>query len=197
MTLDDSVRVALLVVLEKLSPAERAVFVLHDVFRYPFDTISAIVGRPADGCRKLASRARRRVEASTGPARFAVEPAEHRIVAERFIAACASGDVEALMPLLDADVAGEVDLGGALGPMPTQVGRERVARGAVFYFGGPSGVTLVSQSLGGWPGVLAFKDGRLYAVVALETRDGLISDIHAIRNPLTLMSLGELVESRR
>jgi RNA polymerase sigma-70 factor (ECF subfamily) len=100
VTLDESVRLALLVVLENLGPAERAVFVLHDVFRYPFQTVASIVGRSPQTCRKLASRARRRVAAETGPARFAVEPEEHRLVAQRFIAACSGGDVKALRSAL-------------------------------------------------------------------------------------------------
>jgi RNA polymerase sigma-70 factor (ECF subfamily) len=197
VTLDDSVRLALLVVLERLSPAARAVFVLHDVFGYRFEAIAAIVGRPADSCRKLASRARRQVESAAGPARFAVETAEHRLVAERFIAACAGGDLDTLMHLLDADVAGQVDLGPDLAPAPAQVGRARVARSLIFHFGGASGVTLVSQLLNGWPGVLAFKGGRLYALAVLQTRDGLINDIHAVRNPRTLALVGGLVEPRR
>ena len=197
VTLDDNVRTALLVVLEKLSPAERAVFVLHDVFRYRFVEIASIVGRPADSCRKLASRARHRVGSAGGPARFAVEPGEHRVVAERFIAACAGGDLEALMRMLDADVAGQVDLGELIVPAPVQVGRDRVAPNVLLYFGAGSGVTLVSQPLNGWPGALAFKDGRLYALIVLETRDGLINDIHASRNPRTLASLRRVVEARR
>jgi RNA polymerase sigma-70 factor (ECF subfamily) len=197
VTLDDNVRTALLVVLEKLSPAERAVFVLHDVFRYRFEEIASIVGRPADSCRKLASRARQRVGSAGGPARFAVEPAEHRVVAERFIAACAGGDLEALMRLLDADVAGQVDLGDLIVPAPVQVGRDRVAPNLLLYFGPDSGVTLVSQPLNGWPGALAFKGGRLYALIVLETRDGLINDIHASRNPRTLASVRRVVEARR
>jgi RNA polymerase sigma-70 factor (ECF subfamily) len=197
VTLDDHVRMALLVVLEKLSPPERAVFVLHEVFRYPFAEIAAILGRSADSCRKLASRARHRVEAATVAGRFAVEPAEHRQVAEQFIAACAGGDVEALTRLLDADVAGDVDLGTGVPRVPAQTGRDHVARNLVRFFDGATGVTLVSQELNGWPGVLAFKGGRLYALVVLELRDGLVKDIHAIRNPHTLAAVGGLVETRR
>src|SRR5919197_2598110 len=107
ITLDDSVRMALLVVLERLTPAERAAFVLHDVFGFSFEAVGEIVGRSPAACRQLASRARRHVQAETGPARFTVAPAEQRLVAERFIAACAGGDLEALMQLLDPDVIGE------------------------------------------------------------------------------------------
>ena len=196
VTLDDNVRMALLVVLEKLSPAERAVLVLHDVFRFPFETVASIVGRSPDSCRKLASRARRRVTAETGPARFEVEPEEHRLVAGRFIAACAGGDLDALMRQLDADVAGQADLGeGVLSPV--QVGRDRVAPSILRYFGAATGVILVSQTVNGWPGALAFRDGRLYALVVLETKDGLIKDIHAVLDTRKLALLSDLVESRR
>ena len=197
VTLDDNVRLALLVVLEKLTPAERAVFVLHDVFRYPFDAVASIVGRSPDSCRKLASRARRRVEGDAGPARFAVEPDEHRQLAERFIAACAGGDLEALTRLLDADVSGQVELGAGHLPAPVVSGRDRVGPNLLRFFGGATGVTLVSQPVNGWPGTLAFKDGRLYALLVLETRAGLIYDIHATRDPSTLATLGALVEARR
>src|SRR5207253_9787053 len=86
VTLDDSVRMALLVVLEQLSPAERTAFVLHDVFQLSFDAVSGIVGRSPAACRQLASRARRRIESETGPARFQARVDEHHEVAERFIA---------------------------------------------------------------------------------------------------------------
>jgi RNA polymerase sigma-70 factor (ECF subfamily) len=197
VTLDDSVRMALLVVLEELTPAERAAFVLHDVFRYPFAEVADILGRPVDACRKLASRARHRVDAAGGPARFNVEPAEHRLIAERFIAACAGGDLGALLELLDADVAGQVDFGVGDAPGPIQVGRDRVAANLLRFFNGADGITLVSQSINGWPGVLAFKDGRLYALVTLEVGDGLIRDIHAVRNRFTLAAVGDLVDARR
>src|SRR5438034_3115158 len=81
VTLDDSVRMALLVVLERLTPAERAAFVLHDLFRFSFDDVARMVGRSPQACRQLASRARQHVQQQTGPARFAVDRAELRRVA--------------------------------------------------------------------------------------------------------------------
>jgi RNA polymerase sigma-70 factor (ECF subfamily) len=196
ITLDDSVRLALHVVLEQLNPAERAVFVLHEVFRYPFETIAAVVGRPVETCRKAASRARRRIQAAAGPGRFAVEPAEHRLLAEGFIAACADGNLEALMRLLSADVVGQVEI-GAGAPAPVFRGRDPVARLLLRHLGGGASVTLVSQPLNGWPGALAFRNGRLHALVVLESGGGLISHIHAIRSPRTLAAVGPLVEPRR
>ena len=81
--------------------------------------------------------------------------------------------------------------------MPVQVGRDRVAANLMRFFNGAAGITLVSQSINGWPGVLAFKDGRLYALVTLEVGDGLIRDIHAVRNRFTLAAVGDLVDARR
>src|SRR6266516_4520596 len=86
VTLDDSVRMALLVVLERLTPPGRAAFVLHDVFGFSFDAVGSIVGRSPAACRQLASRARRRIQEETGPARFEVDPGEVRRIADRFIA---------------------------------------------------------------------------------------------------------------
>src|ERR671937_1085269 len=106
VTLDESVRLATLIVLERMSPAERVVFVLHDVFEFPFEKIAPMVKRTPAACRKLASRARRHVKEEAGSARFTVDAKEQRRVIDAFIAACASGDIEALLPLLDASVAG-------------------------------------------------------------------------------------------
>src|SRR3954471_13772198 len=111
VTLDDNIRMALAVVLERLTPPERAAFVLHDVFQFSFDAVASIVGRTPAACRQLASRARRHIEAETGPSRFDPAPAEQHGIVERFIAACAGGNLHELLELLDADVGGDVDLG--------------------------------------------------------------------------------------
>jgi RNA polymerase sigma-70 factor (ECF subfamily) len=187
VTLDDSVRMALLVVLERLTPAERAAFVLHDVFQFSFDTVGSILGRSPAACRQLASRARRHVQSETGPPRFDVDPAEQRRVAERFIAACASGDLESIMSVLDTNVVGDVDL-GAPGQTATRrlEGRRPVGRGIMGRFGPASGVTLVSQAVNGEPGVLAFHDRVLVGILVLRDRDGLIEHIHAIADPRKL-----------
>jgi RNA polymerase sigma-70 factor (ECF subfamily) len=185
VTLDDEVRMALLVVLQQLSPAERTVFVLHDVFRFSFDTAASIVGRSPEACRKLASRARRRIEAETGSPRFVLAPADPGRVAERFIAACAGGDLEALLEVLDPDVVGAVELGGGM-TAPVQVGRDRVAPNVLRFFGGDRGVTLVSHARNGRLGALAFKNGDLYALVTFEIAGQAIVDIHAIVDPVRL-----------
>lgn len=120
VTLDDEVRMALHVVLARLTPAERTAYVLHDVFRYSFDDIADVVGRSPAACRQLAARARHRIHADGGPARFPVESDEQRHVTEAFIAAASTGDVDGLLAVLDPDVAGQADMGG------TKIGRAHV-----------------------------------------------------------------------
>lgn len=188
VTLDEHVGLALLVVLQQLSPAERAAFVLHDVFQFEFTEVADIVGRTPAACRQLATRARRRIESQTDPARFRIEPAEQRRVAERFMAACAGGDLHALMELLDDDVAGQADLGPDI-PSPVVRGRERVAARLQALFGPASGVVFVSQPVNGEAGVLAFVDQRLRAVIIMRTKDERIVHFHAIAEPRQLALL--------
>jgi RNA polymerase sigma-70 factor (ECF subfamily) len=187
ITLDDSVRIALLVVLERLTPAERAAFVLHDVFAFSFDDVAEIVGRTPEACRQLASRARRRVREETGPARFTVDPAELSRVAARFIEAATAGDLDALKDVLDPDVVGWTDSGGLVAgpPLEPLVGRQAVAA-RFMWFMEQFSVTLRPASVNGEPGVLGYQDGRLVSVIAFEVRDGAISRIHGIANPLKL-----------
>ena len=189
VTLDDNIRMALLVVLQQLTPAERAVFVLHDVFQFSFDAVASIVERTPAACRQIASRARHRIEAETGPNRFEPDLAEQQRVAQRFIAVCAGGDLDALVELLDPDVGGEVDLGpGAPAPAPLQ-GRTAVGPNLLRYFGPKARVTLVSQPINGNPGVLAFRNGRLVIALQLDLRDGLIHEMHAVADPRKLAFL--------
>jgi len=198
VTLDDSVRMALLVVLERLTPAERAAFVLHDVFGFSFDAVGSIVGRSPAACRQLASRARHRIQAETGPARFTVEPAEQRRVAERFIAAASGGDLDALLQLLDPDVIGEIDTGGIVrGPRRPIVGRRRVAS-ALLQSLRVRRVALAPMVVNGEPGAIAIqiRDGRVLAVYALTMRNGLINHIHGIANPDKLAYIASLLQPR-
>jgi RNA polymerase sigma-70 factor (ECF subfamily) len=177
---------ALLVVLQQLTPAERTVFVLHDLFQFSFDAIADIVGRTPAACRQLASRARRRIEAETEPARFEADATDQHRVAQRFIVACAGGDLGALLELLDDDAVGDVDL-GALGPSRRALrGRSIIGRNLLVFYGPASGNTLVSQPVNGHPGVLAFRDRQLVGILQLKARDGIIHDLHAIADPTKL-----------
>jgi RNA polymerase sigma-70 factor (ECF subfamily) len=183
VTLDDSVRIALLVVLERLSPAERAAFVLHDVFGFPFEAVGTIVGRSPAACRQLASRARRHIEAETSPARFQVDPEVLHRVTERFIGAASSGDLDALLDVLDPDVTGWTDTGGLGGaPRVAVAGSLRVAKTLLAFLRSWK-VILAPMEVNGEPGAIAYAGGEVIAVLAFETRDGLITRIHGIAAP--------------
>ena len=180
ITLDDSVRLALHVVLERLSPAERTAFVLHDVFQLSFDDVAEVVGRSPAACRQLASRARRHVADDTVPGRFAVETAEQRRVTETFIRASATGDLDALLSVLDPEVAGQADLGGVIGLLPPVTGRDEVAANLLRFLGPDAGVTLLSLPIGEGPCVVAVRDRHVVVLVTLTVRDGVVHHLHAV-----------------
>jgi RNA polymerase sigma-70 factor (ECF subfamily) len=188
VSFDDSVRIALLVVLRQLRPAERVVFVLHDVFQFSFDAIAPMVGRTPAACRQLASRGRRRLRAATAANAFDPDVREQHRIARRFIEACAGGDLDGLLELLDADVSGDVDLGRGAPQFPLR-GAEPIARRLLGFYGPTSGARLVSQPVSGEPGVLAFLDGRLVGILQLVARAGGIVDIHAVADPAQLAGL--------
>jgi RNA polymerase sigma-70 factor (ECF subfamily) len=192
VTLDDEVRLALLVVLERLTPAERVAFVLHDVFQLPFDLIAETVGRPPGACRQLASRARRKVRESRDSGRAPIEPAEHRIVTGRFIAACANGDIDELIAVLDPNASGELDT-----RKEVVVGTPSVAHNLLRFWGQP-GVVLVSQPMDGRPAVLAFAEQKLVALIELTISDGpRITAVHVHVKEATLTPLrAQLFDAR-
>jgi len=195
VTMDESVRFALLVVLERMSPAERVVFVLHDVFDLSFEKIAPMVGRTVAACRQLASRARKRVEEEAGSARFAIDPTEQRRVVDAFIAACAGGDIKALLPLLDPSVVGWADVGGAL-PAISQpnVGRETVAARVMRFFGAGSGNKLMSKVINGEPSIVAFFEGAVVSVLALSVTDHLISRVYVVSDQRKLAHVKRALE---
>jgi RNA polymerase sigma-70 factor, ECF subfamily len=193
VTLDDTVRAALLTVLERLTPAERTAFILHDVFQLAFDQIGDIVGRTPTACRRLASRARQRLRAESGPVRMHVEPAEHHRVVEQFIAAASGGDLDALMALLDPDVASDSTPGGVIDAKTGKpaVGREAVARKAVGFLGPHSNTTLVSWSINQQPAIVVTHNGVIIVVLLLTLRDGLVEHLHAVGDPIGLARASE------
>src|SRR5215469_1320022 len=188
VTFDDSVRLALLVMLERLSAAERVVFVLHDIFQMPFDEVAESVGRPVPTCRQLARRARQKVAAGQQTARFDIASAEHRLVTEKFIAACASGDLNGLLEVLAPDAWGGVDLGpDAIRQPPVTVGAEQVARNLLHFWGRPA--TLVSLPLQGQPALLGFSGRDLSGVLMLSMRGEVIQAVHVLGDPRKLAFL--------
>ncbi|MGE2817546.1 RNA polymerase sigma factor SigI [Mycobacterium heidelbergense] len=180
VTLDDEVRSALMEVLRRLSPGERVAFVLHDVFGVPFDTIAETVGRPPGTCRQLARRARAKFSTAQ-PKLSEVASAEHQLVAEKFITACANGDIAALTAVLDPTVWGVGTVLADPAP-PPQVnhGPHAVATNLMRYLG-PE-VTVVSGPAG-QPVLLAFAQRRLFAAIVLTIRGRLVTKIEAIADP--------------
>jgi RNA polymerase sigma-70 factor (ECF subfamily) len=197
VTMDESVRFALLVVLERMSPAERVVFVLHDVFDFPFEKVAPMVGRTVAACRQLASRARKRVEEEAGSARFAIDPAEQRRVVDAFIAACAGGDIKDLLPLLDPSVMGWADMGGRL-PAVNQpnVGHEAVGSRLMRFFGAGSGLQLVAKVINGEASVVAFLDDQVVSVLALSVTDHLISRVYVVSDARKLAHVKRVLEQQ-
>ncbi len=188
VTFDDGVRLALLVVLQQLSPAERVVFVLHDIFQMPFDIVAETVGRSAAACRQLAGRARQKIAAGPGSARFDIASAEHRLVTDKFIAACSNGDLSGLLGILAPDAWGDVDLGPAAARLGVVVGAENVARNLLRFWG--QGATLVSHPVAGQPAVLAFTGRELAGVLVFTMRGEVIQAVHVIGDPRKLDFLG-------
>ncbi|MFC9294195.1 sigma-70 family RNA polymerase sigma factor [Streptomyces sp. NPDC057011] len=177
--LADSVGIALMVVLETLSPAERLAFVLHDMFSVSFDEIASVLGRTAATTRQLASRARRRVQGAA-PAPDA-DPALMRTVVEAFLAAARGGDFDALVALLDPEIVARSD-GGTLLPGVLRRGAADVASQAIAFarFAEAGRPVLVN----GTPGVAALSaEGRLVSVMAFTIRDGRITALDILTDP--------------
>jgi RNA polymerase sigma-70 factor, ECF subfamily len=175
VALVDSVTLSMHVVLERLSPAERTSFVLHDVFQLPFDEISVIVGRSSASCRQLASRARRSVRDAANGRRFAVEDDVQRRVAERFIAACTDGDLAGLLAVLDPNVDGTGDVAGE-----QVIGADLVGPGILRYLGPAVGPTLLHVPVGEGVGIVALRDHTVLALVVLTIEDARIVHVEAL-----------------
>lgn len=174
--LADSVGIALLVVLEQLSPSERLAFVLHDLFAVPFDEIAPIIGRSGDATRQLASRARRRVQGrAPSPDR---DLARQRVVVDAFFAAAHDGDFDRLVGVLDPDVVLHSD--GGVG-ITTYAGAAKVAGNAIMY-AHPDRVVRPAVVNGG-AGVVVTLDGVVFSIMAFTVVDGRIVEIEAYTEP--------------
>jgi RNA polymerase sigma-70 factor, ECF subfamily len=189
VTLDESVSMALLVVLESLTPPERSAFLLHDVFGYSFEQVAGIVGRSPEASRQLAARARRHVEA--GRPRYPATAAQQREVLEAFLSAAGSGDVDALLALLDPEVEYRSDGGGRVAAVAQVLrGAERVASMlaamAAHY---REAFEAVVVEVNGAPGLLVVEGGDTVSVVALTVDAGRVRAIDVIRNPDKLRHL--------
>ncbi|GHD44752.1 RNA polymerase sigma24 factor [Streptomyces mirabilis] len=188
--LADSVSLAVLVVLESLSPLERAVFVLREAFGYPYADIAAVLDRGEPAVRQLAGRARKHVEERRP--RYEVDPAERRDLTERFLAAAAGGDLEGLMALLAPDVRLIGDSGG-LSKAPLRVIETADKVGRFLYAVAQQGVPDLSYrslELNAGAALLVLSGDKPDSTVQLDVVDGRIQCIYIVRNPEKLVSLG-------
>jgi RNA polymerase sigma factor (sigma-70 family) len=189
--LADSISIALLIVLETLTPTERLAFVLHDLFAMPFEEIGPIVGRTPTAARQLASRARRRVQgASPTPD---ADLAEQRRVVEAFTRAARGGDLAALIEVLDPDVVVRTD-GGTLRPSMVLRGREAVAKGAMAFQ--RLGAHSVDAIINGAPGAVAMLDGKPISMAVFTVAGGRVVEMNILADPeriarMDLTVLGE------
>jgi RNA polymerase sigma-70 factor (ECF subfamily) len=191
VALVDTVTLSMHVLLERLSPAERTSFVLHDVFQYPFEDVAAIVGRTPAACRQLASRARRTIRESPAGRRFAVDAAAPREVGERFIEACLDGDLAALLAVLDPAVDGHGDV--VAGDVE---GAAAIAPQILRYLGPPASPTLLHVPLGDRAGVVAVRGRQVLALVVLTIAHDRVIHIEALAGPGPRAAVGRALGLR-
>jgi RNA polymerase sigma factor (sigma-70 family) len=181
VTLDESVNMAFLVVLESMTPAERVAFILHDVFRYSFAEVAEIVGRTPAACRQLASSARHRIGASQAPA---TPTAQQAAVVRNFKQAWEAKDIGALIGVLDPDATVVADGGGRVAAHLHPVeGGEQIARLVVDLANLAPDMTILERTVNGQPGLVAQMDGVTVTVFAFDIAGDRIKHIWAVRNP--------------
>jgi RNA polymerase sigma-70 factor (ECF subfamily) len=182
ITLDESISMAFLVVLESMTPAERVTFVLHDVFRYSFAEVAEIVGRSPAACRQLASSARRRIRA--GQSR-PTPPARRADVVRDFKQAWEAKDIDALIGLLDPDATATADGGGRATTFlrPIEGGDQIAYAWIEIAKRVPSNMTFLQRTVNGQPGLVAQHDGVVVTVFAFDVAGDRIRNIWVIRNP--------------
>jgi len=184
VTLDESVNMAFLVVLESMTPAERVTFILHDVFRYPFPEVADIVGRSPAACRQLATSARRRIAVSQTSNTPAAQSAE---IVRSFKQAWEANDINALINLLDPDAIAIGDGSGLVTAALHPIERgERVARYFADLAVRRADITLLERTVNGQPGLVVQHNGTTETVIAFDITDNRIKHIWAIRNPQKL-----------
>ena len=204
--LADSLSMAFLVMLEELSPVERAVFMLREVFGYRYPDVARITGKTEVNCRQIFARARQRI--SAGAQAHAEPPvgrgerrAEGEELARRFFEAAAGGDLEALLDMLAPDVVFHGDGGGKAQAIARPLaGRERVMRliAGIFRRGRFVGTSLRLAWVNGQPGAALYDaEGRVVTVVELEIADGVVQALHAVVNPDKLGHLGPVSDLAR
>jgi RNA polymerase sigma factor (sigma-70 family) len=185
VTLDESVSMAFLVMLESMTPAERVAFILHDVFRYPFADVAGIVGRTPSACRQLAFSARRRICTSQPPPAPAAQQAG---IIRAFKTAWEAKDIDALIGLLDPDATAIADGGGLATTFlhPIEGGEQIAHAWAEIANHAPSNMTFLERTVNGRPGLVAQQDGVTMTVFAFDVAGNRIKHIWAVRNPKKL-----------
>jgi RNA polymerase sigma-70 factor (ECF subfamily) len=186
VTLDESVNMAFLVVLDAMTPAERVTFILHDVFQYSFVEVAEIVGRTPAACRKLASSARQRIRAAREPA---TPTAEQAAIVRDFKQAWQAKDIKALIGVLDPNAVAITDGGGLAAALLEPLrGGEEIARTWVGLAQRAGAVTMLERIVNGQPGLVVEQDGVVVTVFAFAFAAGRITHIWAVRNPEKLRS---------
>jgi RNA polymerase sigma-70 factor (ECF subfamily) len=191
MELAESISMAFLVLLERLSPIERAAFLLHEVFEFEYAEIARIVDKTEANCRQLVARARKRI--GSARARFAADPAQAARLVQRFTEASFAGDMEGLLAVLAEDITLWADGGGkvpgaALKPVHGATSVARLALGVMSRFV-PAETTVRPAMINGQPGFIAYLSGRPLSALIFDIRDGRIQAIYAIGNPDKLQTL--------
>ena len=192
ITLDESISIAFLVMLESMTPPQRVAFILHDVYRYSFDEVADIVGRTPAACRQLASSARRRVREAPAP----VAPARQAEVVRDFRQAWMAQDIESLIGLLDPDAVAIADGGGrALAFRDPIEGGENIARLLIWLAGRvPADLQILPSTVNGRPGLIAQQDGVTNSVYAFQVAGDRVTRLWIIRNPEKLTHWAGLTE---
>ena len=200
VVLAESVSMAMMVVLETLSPDERAVFVLREVFGFDYDEIAAAVGKSPTAARQVAHRARGHVRARR-PRYTRVDPAENARITEEFMTAAAGGDITAVLSMLSPDVVWTADSGGKASAARRPIlGADKVARAVIglLRLGAELPDVRVELATCNWaPAVLLYTAGRLEGVFTVEIVDGLITNFYAMRNPDKLAAVAAAREITR
>jgi RNA polymerase sigma factor (sigma-70 family) len=184
VSLDESIHMAFLVILDSMTPAERVTFVLHDVFRYPFAEIAGIVGRSPEACRQLATSARRRLRAGRTPPAPAPEQAA---VVRAFTDAWTACDIDAIVQLLDPEAVAVADSGGHVSAEPSPItGAAAIAHAMVAIARTAPDLQLTVQPVNGQPGLVADENGVPSTVISFDIAAGRIRSIWVVRNPQKL-----------
>jgi RNA polymerase sigma-70 factor (ECF subfamily) len=190
---DESLSMAFLVMLERLTPVERAVFLLREVFEYDYSEIAGVLGQTEVNCRQILTRARHHVSAMRP--RFQTSQRKKSDLLEHFLKATSSGDLEGLVALLSSDVVLHSDGGGKAVAAPNLIrGADKVARGALGSLQKllPKNLVIRVAEVNGEPGVVSYLDGKPYSVLTFDSSEGRIQAIYIVSNPEKLAHLPEL-----